>query len=184
MNDTLCATYESASTRRYHYGRVDSIRASHPEALTWAKTMLDESQTKDKKKELFRAAITKQTKIMLDNIFAEGLDIPLLGLKNACLEIWPDEKLDLFEDPTFTNSGLFKLSTSQIPIPLKDSFMGYGAVVPDGYGVSYNLQNDTVTFAISSFFSCRDTDSRRFAQAVDLSLKEMKELFTVEKSEE
>ena len=180
MNDTLCATYESASTRRYHYGRVDSIRASHPEALTWAKTMLDESQTKDKKKELFRAAITKQTKIMLDNIFAEGLDIPLLGLKNACLEIWPDEKLDLFEDPTFTNSGLFKLSTSQIPIPLKDSFMGYGAVVPDGYGISYNLQDNHIIYAICSFFSCESTNSRRFCEALSISLRDMKELFIEE----
>ena len=30
LNGTLCPTYESASTRRFHFGRVDSIRASHP----------------------------------------------------------------------------------------------------------------------------------------------------------
>ncbi len=28
----------------------------------------------------------------------------------------------------------------QVPISLPKSYMGYGAVVPDGYGVSYNLQ--------------------------------------------
>ena len=68
----LCSTYESASTRRFTYGRVDSIRASHPEALAWAKSMLDKSKTKDEKKELFKEAISKQTKIMKENIFGEG----------------------------------------------------------------------------------------------------------------
>ena len=72
----------------------------------------------------------------------------------------------------------------KVPINLKDSYMGYGAVVPDGYGVSYNLQDNHVIFAISSFFSCQDTNSRRFTQAVDVSLKEMKSLFTTEKVEE
>ena len=72
----------------------------------------------------------------------------------------------------------------KVPINLKDSYMGYGAVVPDGYGVSYNLQDNHVIFAISSFFSCQDTNSRRFTQAVDVSLKEMKLLFTTEKDEE
>ena len=72
LNDMLCSTYESASTRRFTYGRVDSIRASHPEALVWAKSMLDKSKTKDEKKELFKEAISKQTKIMKENIFGEG----------------------------------------------------------------------------------------------------------------
>ena len=62
--------------------------------------------------------------------------------------------------------------------------MGYGAVVPDGYGVSYNLQNDHVIFAISSFFSCENTDSRRFAEAVELSLKEMKGIYETQNEEE
>ncbi len=29
---------------------------------------------------------------------------------------------------------------TQVPVSLPNSYMGYGAVVPDGYGVSYNLQ--------------------------------------------
>ena len=116
--------------------------------------------------------------------FSTGVDIPLLGIKRSCDELWPDQKHDLFEDKTYSNANKFKLSTSQVPIPLKDSYMGYGAVVPDGYGVSYNLQNDHVIFAISSFFSCENTDSRRFAEAVELSLKEMKEIYETQNEEE
>ena len=77
MHGELCATYESASTRRFQSGRVDCIRASHPEALAWVKSMfqredadeenkenLDTSScnTKEEQKKLFMLAIAKQTK--------------------------------------------------------------------------------------------------------------------------
>jgi choline O-acetyltransferase len=39
--------------------------------------------------------------------------------------------------------------------------MGYGAVIPDGYGVSYNLQASTIIFCVASFFQCHQTDSRK-----------------------
>ena len=172
----LCSTYESASTRRFHGGRVDSIRASHPEALVWTKAM-EGNGTKEVIKELFKDAIVKQTKVMKENIFGEGVDIPLLGIRRAAEELWPSEPLPMFKDPTYDLANKFKLSTSQVPINLNQSYMGYGAVVPDGYGVSYNLQNDEIIFAICSFFSCETTNSRRFATALSASLREMRELF-------
>ena len=55
--------------------------------------------------------------------------------------------------------------------------MGYGAVVPDGYGCSYNLQSDFAIFCIGSFFSCEETSSMVFAEAIEESMTEMKELF-------
>ena len=51
------------------------------------------------------------------------------------------------------------------------SFAGYGAVVPDGYGVSYNPYSDNIIFCIASFFSCPDTNSRKFASQLQLSLQ-------------
>ena len=35
LNGSLVATYESASTRRFRLGRVDCIRAAHPEVKTF-----------------------------------------------------------------------------------------------------------------------------------------------------
>ncbi len=76
--------------------------------------MLDGSKSKDEKKELFKEAIVKQTKIMKENIFGEGVDIPLLGLRRASEALWPDDPLPLFQDPTYAYCNLFKLSTSQV----------------------------------------------------------------------
>ena len=56
--------------------------------------------------------------------------------------------------------------------------MGYGAVVPDGYGCSYNLQSDFVIFCIGSFFSCEETSSLTFAEAAEESMIEMKKMFS------
>ena len=79
LNEKLCPTYESASTRRFHCGRVDSIRASHPEALQWVQKMLDSKAGKEEKRNKLKIAIAKQTKVTKENIFGEGVDVPLLG---------------------------------------------------------------------------------------------------------
>ena len=96
---------------------------------------------------------------------------------------------ELFDHEGYLAINHFKLSTSQVPVALPLSFMGeeielsvsftfsycylagYGAVVPDGYGVSYNPYSDNIIFCIASFFSCPDTNSRMFASQLQLSLQ-------------
>ena len=100
------------------------------------------------------------------------------------------EKPSIFEDPSYAASNYFTLSTSQVrnhqticcvksilylirkfefkliicQIPTSsDSYMCYGAVVPNGYGISYNPKNDSITFCIASFRDCSSTNSNKFA---------------------
>ena len=67
MYNKLVSTYESASTRRFHSGRVDNIRANTPEALEWARAMVDESGSipPAEKLRLFRLAMQAQTDLMV-----------------------------------------------------------------------------------------------------------------------
>ncbi|CAF4582646.1 unnamed protein product, partial [Rotaria socialis] len=67
MYNKLVSTYESASTRRFHFGRVDNIRANTPEALEWARAMVDESGniSAAEKLRLFRQAMQAQTDLMI-----------------------------------------------------------------------------------------------------------------------
>ena len=120
----IVATYESASTRRFRLGRVDCIRASHPEALSWCRSMCNEKLSKDDRKKFFDAAMKKQTKVMIDNISGKGLDIPLLGLREAVKEAGLQEFQDLFDHESYSALNHFKLSTSQVPVALPNSFMG------------------------------------------------------------
>lgn len=56
--------------------------------------------------------------------------------------------------------------------------MGYGAVVPDGYGASYNPKKDSIVFCLSAFHSSALTSVSRFTQALDESLNSMHALLS------
>lgn len=46
LHGHLVSTYESASIRRFRYGRVDNIRAATPEALQWVQAMHVKNKTR------------------------------------------------------------------------------------------------------------------------------------------
>ncbi|XP_063703911.1 choline O-acetyltransferase-like isoform X1 [Culicoides brevitarsis] len=195
----LVSTYESASTRRYLLGRVDCIRSASSEALEWAKAinqdeapnvplesdheddMMRETKrvhftiyTKDHVRELFRCAAARQTEIMIKNIMGRGVDIPLLGYREASKEL-EGRVHEMFTDESYKIANCFLLSTSQVACST-NSFMGYGPVTPRGYGCSYNIHQNEIIFCISSFYSADNTSSSRFAKSLQESLDMMKDL--------
>lgn len=54
--------------------------------------------------------------------------------------------------------------------------MGYGPVVSNGYGASYNPQADRIIFCISSFRSSTTTDSKTFSETLEAILLDMANL--------
>ncbi|OWR51509.1 putative choline o-acyltransferase [Danaus plexippus plexippus] len=196
MYGYLVSTYESASLRRFHNGRVDNIRSAHSAALSWAAAMSSTDMTQEdegrkvsfnlygekKKLELFEEATRKQTAIMEANIQGRGIDNHLLGLREAARETL-GHLPDMFTDNTYNRMIEFKLSTSQVATTTEGTFMGYGAVVPDGYGCSYNPKRDSVIFCISSFASSSVTNTEAFRQALEEALDAMKLMFQNKKAE-
>ncbi|KAH9280349.1 Choline O-acetyltransferase [Echinococcus granulosus] len=176
MHGYLVATYESASTRRFQLGRVDNIRASSVPALKWCRAMTEElgTNTLDDRIRLLRAAMDWQTEVMLETILGYGVDIHLLGLQQTALmlgKLMPS----IFEDPTYKKANWFRLSTSQVPTTM-DTFMCYGAVVPDGYGAAYNPHPNNIVAVISCWKSDPNTNATRFAELLEESLVEMHDL--------
>ncbi|KAL2737823.1 choline O-acetyltransferase isoform X2 [Vespula squamosa] len=195
LHGKLVATYESAGIRRFALGRVDVIRAASPEALAWAKAMCQgdpESQSTnqlnnvqdegskrvqftiysaDRIKELFDLAVQRQTKEMNDNITGRGIDNHLMGLRYVAKEAG-EPIPDIFTDEVYKIVNHFALSTSQVTTKTQ-AFIGYGPVVPDGYGCCYNMQKDKFIFQISAFHSDGQTNSLRFAQTLEQVLRDM-----------
>ncbi|KAH9361028.1 hypothetical protein HPB48_002890 [Haemaphysalis longicornis] len=180
----LVSTYESASLRKFHLGRVDNIRAATAEALAWVQAMCDS--------------------VPATTVNGEGPDNHLLGLREmARLHEIP---ASIFNDKSYADFLHFRLSTSQDSATLtwcavtacasfsprtfsrslspfmrqlateKGILVGYGAVVPDGYGCAYNICPDHVFFCVSSFFSSPETSSDFFALSLEGSLLQMREL--------
>ncbi|GBN30709.1 Choline O-acetyltransferase [Araneus ventricosus] len=62
-------------------------------------------------------------------------------------------------------------------LPTKSGVLvGYGPVVPDGYGCSYNPCEDHIDFCVSSFYSSKETSSDFFAHSLEGSLLNMGEI--------
>lgn len=76
---------------------------------------LPRNQQKDHLRELFRCAVARQTEVMVKNILGNGIDIPLLGLREASIEV-TGEMHELFKDESYIISQCFLLSTSQVVI--------------------------------------------------------------------
>ena len=86
-----------------------------------------------------------------------------------------NEPCALFREKAYKEYLNYRLSTSQLPTE-KGIMVGYGAVVPDGYGCSYNPMSNSILFCITSFFSSPETSSDFFARSLEGSLLQMREL--------
>ncbi|XP_069427666.1 choline O-acetyltransferase [Ovis canadensis] len=177
LHGKLVPTYESASIRRFHEGRVDNIRSATPEALRFVKAITDHhiaAVPDSEKLLLLKDAIRAQTEYTVMAITGMAIDNHLLGLRELARETC-EELPEMFTDETYLMSNRFVLSTSQVPTTM-EMFCCYGPVVPNGYGACYNPQPESILFCISSFHNCKETSSTKFAKAVEESLLEMRRL--------
>ncbi|XP_067130229.1 choline O-acetyltransferase-like [Centruroides vittatus] len=174
MHGKMTATYENAALRKFRFGRIDNSRASSQEALEFSKSMLDPSLSQTEKWDKFQKAVKKQTEILLYTINGEGPDNHLLCLKEMA-DLHGLEEPALYRTDYYKEFMKFRLATSQLPTTY-DIVVGYGPAVPDGYGCSYNPLQDRILFCISSFKNDTSTDSEKFAQNLQVSLMELKEL--------
>lgn len=65
--------------------------------------------------------------------------------------------------------------TPQVPAK-HDLVMCFGPVVPDGYGICYNPQENHFNFAVSAFNTSPETDSDLYAKKLQESLLEMRDV--------
>lgn len=73
---------------------------------------------RDHLRELFRCAVARQTEVMVQNILGHGIDIPLLGLREASREV-TGQVHELFTDESYKISQCFLLSTSQVGLVVR-----------------------------------------------------------------
>ncbi|KAF5300455.1 hypothetical protein FQA39_LY02254 [Lamprigera yunnana] len=165
LHGKLCCSYESASTRRFLEGRVDCIRSATIEALEWAKVMVNATTNSNLKFSAWQKAIRAHVQETQDVISGQGIDVHLLGLREAAKETNMSFLPDLFTDKSYQIANQFILSSSQTG-PFKNLFGGFGPTDSNGYGVHYALYSDNIVFTISSFHSSKDTCSEKFKLAL------------------
>ncbi|CAG8771827.1 4143_t:CDS:1, partial [Cetraspora pellucida] len=83
-----------------------------------------------------------------------------------------EEKPAIFTDPTYIKSTHWNLSTSQLSSEYFDGY-GWGEVVPDGYGIAYQINANVISFNVVSMH----LNNQRMCHYLREAADEMKELF-------
>ncbi|KAI9269944.1 acyltransferase ChoActase/COT/CPT [Sporodiniella umbellata] len=161
-----CPTYESASTRKFLTGRTETVRSCSVESVAFTKAWEDRDVKMATKLEMFQKAIASQSEYMKAASNGQGVDRHLLGLR---CQMTPEEAASqdaaIFQDPSYWGSQYWRLSTSNTS-PGISSWGGFGAVVPEGYGINYAISKERTRMSISSWNSYQGTDSASFRKTI------------------
>jgi carnitine O-acetyltransferase len=82
---TCRATYESAQTKKYKWGRTETCRSVTNESVAWVKAMQNPTVSVKEKGELGRKAVAAQSSYMAKAVEGFGVDRHLLGRLNLCI---------------------------------------------------------------------------------------------------
>lgn len=165
--------YESCATRKYVVGRTETGRTMSTDSCNWVKAMVDPSASAQHKFDLFKVACEAHVNYMKEASDGFGVDRHILGLRLTAQDAGINHPF--LTDKAFAKSTHWKLSTSQLPS--KYSMTGYGPVVPDGYGLFYNIRDKQLGFCVSSFRSHGQTSASKMAASLNNTLLEMQRAF-------
>ncbi|ORX37603.1 acyltransferase ChoActase/COT/CPT [Kockovaella imperatae] len=167
------ATYESASTRSTLHGRTETIRSLTTESRAFVKSMMDASQSSEKRYKLLSEACTAHTALSKLSNQGLGIDRHLMGLK---VLLRPGETHQLFEDEMFGKSQEWKMCSSGLTAG--GTMMGgqFGSAWPDGYSISYFAGPYLLKFGVEGKWSAQTTSSARFKHHLVQSLRDMRKV--------
>lgn len=116
-----CApTYESAQTRKFRWGRTETIRSCSVESKAFVEAMEDVNASDESRSEKFQAAVKQHLAYASAAADGQGVDRHLFGLKKLLQE--GEAVPALYEDPAYGLSSTWKLSTSQISSEVFDNW--------------------------------------------------------------
>lgn len=164
-----CPTYESAQTRKFKWGRTETIRSASVESLAFCKAMESHSASDAERFEKFQAAVKQHLSYATAAADGQGVDRHLFGLKKLLKQ---GEKVPaIYEDPAYGLSATWKLSTSQISSEVFASW-GFGEVTPEGFGCAYAIKENSLTFTLTSL-KLGAADLRHYINEAALELRDL-----------
>ncbi|KAH8117830.1 carnitine acetyltransferase [Phellopilus nigrolimitatus] len=167
------ATYETALTRLFLHGRTETIRTLTTDSRQFILAMCDSATPTEVRCDLLRKAVKTHGSLTKAAATGKGVDRHMLGLR---LVMKSNESSPLFEDNHFSKSQEWKLSTSGLSAGEYFRGTGFGTPYNDGYGINYLAGSDIIKFGVESKFSCKETSTEGFKDAIFSSLNEMRNL--------
>ncbi|KAF9267867.1 carnitine acetyltransferase [Marasmius fiardii PR-910] len=167
------ATYETALTRMFNKGRTETIRTFSTDSRAFVIAMDDPHTNRDSKYAFLKRAIQTHTRLTREAATGRGIDRHLFGLQKM---LHGNEHTELFDDPLFSRSQEWKLSTSGLSAGHLFRGTGFGAAYEDGYGINYLAAPEMVKFGIESKHSNPHTSTEGFKIAIVNAMKDMESI--------
>lgn len=168
-------TYESAATRRFQHGRTETCRSVSEESVAFCEAFQSSTATIAEQIKAFRAAIASHGEYINAASAGYGVDRHLFGLKQLLPK--GSELPAIYKDPAFAYSSKWYISSSQLSSEYFNGY-GWGEVVPEGFGIAYMINNNSINFnVVSQHLGC-DKMQHYLREAAD----EMREVLETELS--
>ena len=141
--------YESASTKRFLCGRTEVIRSSTAASKQFVDGMVHRKIAKTEARRLFKAACAVHRSLARDAVNGHGVDRHLFAMFNIARK--RSQPLPaIFQNKAWEVSNASILSTSHVPSNGIHG-LGFGPVVPMGYGIAYEVLDDRIIVTFSNF---------------------------------
>ncbi|KAH9945185.1 acyltransferase ChoActase/COT/CPT [Epithele typhae] len=174
---SFTATYETVLTRLFDRGRTETVRTLSTDSRAWVLAMTDPESDTETRLALLQRAIQTHTAATRQAATGRGFDRHLLGLR-LMLKPEAGESHPLFEDPLFTESQTWKLSSSGLSAGEQFRGTGFGSPYLDGYGINYMPAPERLRFGIESKHSNPSTSTSMFMTVLTDALLDMRTLCT------
>ena len=169
-------TYESAQTRKFLLGRTEVIRSTSAEAKAFCEAMLNPKVSDIEREKLFKAAVGRHIQYAAWAVEGQGVDRHMFGLRMLVKE--GEEMPEVFKDEAFGKSSHWEMSTSQLSTPYLEGW-GYGEVVEDGYGLSYEINDDSIRWGVTT----KNNNATEFGKALVKSAEDIEQMMAHSKKE-
>lgn len=144
------STYESCSTAAFRHGRTETMR---PCTVHTKEFCVEVETKKNSNNGELRAIINKCSayhgELTKNAAMGQGFDRHLFGLRKTA-EADGRALPALFQDPAYAMINYNVISTSTLSSP--NIVAGaFGPVVPDGFGLAYGIQDDSLGVVVGSY---------------------------------
>ena len=123
-------------------------------------------------------AANRHVELAKEAVVGNGVDRHLMAMKLVATEEDMVNDIAMFNNKMYSYSSDFLISSSNVTSP-ELSIFGFGATSQNGYGIGYQILEDTIPICITSYHDAPDTHSQNYIETIEESLYEIKELALV-----
>ncbi|XP_028604024.1 carnitine O-palmitoyltransferase 2, mitochondrial-like [Podarcis muralis] len=166
----LLPSYEACSTAAFKHGRTETIRPTSVYTKKCTVAFIDQrgKHSTEDMRNMIDECSKYHRRLQLEATLGQGFDRHLFALKYL-VQRRGGRMPDIYNDPAYKNINHIIISTSTLGSEAINHG-GFGPVVPDGFGVGYNMFEDWVGSIITSYL---EKDSEELIKYLEYTLNDI-----------